>query len=154
MNSVRKFTALLLAVLMVLSLSGCSFLAKERTAQEDREALIRILDDLSANMHPGTAGSSLTSARLAADLIGWATTTKMDKSEAAAIVMEWLKEQSPEIRAAFREKINSVADTYGTIIRDSAADLLKAAGVEKDLSNLGSRMQEIVEEILATGGLD
>ena len=78
----------------------------------------------------------------------------MDKKEAAAIVAEWLQEQTPEIQKAFQEQIASVSESYGQIIKDGAADLLEAAGVEEDLSNLGSRLKELVEAVLNSGGLD
>lgn len=154
MKQVYKLTALILALVMLLSLTGCSFLGKSRTAESDREALQSILDDLAQNFHPGTAGSSLTSLRLAADLVTWATTSEMDKKEAASIVMDWLKVQSPEIKAAFQEKMQHVSDSYGQIIKDGSKDLLEMVGVEKDMSNLGSRLKELVEAVLATGGVE
>lgn len=146
-----KITALVLAAVL---LTGCGSIGQEKTTQQEREELVRILDDLSANLHPGTSGSSLTSARIAAELIGWASTAKMGKAEAGKIVVEWLQEQSPEIRAAVQEKIDSVSSTYGSILRDGAADLMESAGVESDFSNLGSRIKDLMGEILASGGLD
>lgn len=154
MTRIRKYTALFLIFLLLFGLAGCSAGGGSRTEEEDRAQLQAILNDLSSNMHPGTAGSSLTSARLATNLILWASKTKMDKKEAAGIVLDWLQEQSPEIQSAFREKVSSVSDTYGRILKDGAADLLKSAGIEQDLSNLKPRLTEIVESILASGGLD
>lgn len=154
MKIFTKTICLTLAAVLLLSLTGCGFIGKERTQDEEKEQLLAILSDLSNNLHPGTAGSSLTSVRLAADLVTWAATAKMDKKEAAEIVMNWLKEQSPDIRRAFQEKVESVSESYGKIIRDGASDLLNAAGIKKDTSNLGSRLKELVETILASGGLD
>lgn len=151
---IRKMTALLLLAAMLLGLAGCSFPGSGTVDASEKEELMRILDELSENLHLGTAGSSLTSARLAAELILWASTTTMDKKEAAAIVAEWLQEQTPEIQKAFQEQIASVSESYGQIIKDGAADLLEAAGVEEDLSNLGSRLKELVEAVLNSGGLD
>lgn len=153
MKFIHKAIAGFLAALLVFSLAGCS-VGGTRTDAEDRAQLMAILNDLSSNMHPGTAGSSLTSARLATNLIVWASTTKMDKKEAAGIVLDWLREQSPEIQAAFREKISSVSDSYSRILKDGASDLLASAGINQDLSNLKPRLKEIVESILASGGLD
>ena len=151
---IRKMTALLLLAAMLLGLAGCSFPGSGTVDASEKEELMRILDELSENLHLGTAGSSLTSARLAAELIVWASTTTMDKKEAASIVAEWLQKQSPEIQKAFQEQIASVSESYGKIIKDGAADLLEAAGVEEDLSNLGSRLKELVEAVLDSGGLD
>lgn len=151
---IRKLTALLLLAAMLLGLAGCSFPGSGTVDASEKEELMRILDDLSENLHLGTAGSSLTSAKLAAELIVWASNTTMDKKEAAAIVAEWLQKQTPEIQKAFQEQIASVSESYGQIIRDGAADLLEAAGVEEDLSNLGTRLKELVEAVLNSGGLD
>ena len=151
---IRKMTALLLLAAMLLGLAGCSFPGSGTVDASEKEELMRILDELSENLHLGTAGSSLTSARLAAELILWASTTTMDKKEAAAIVAEWLQKQSPEIQKALQEQSSSVSESYGQIIKDGAADLLEAVGVEEDLSNLGSRLKELVEAVLDSGGLD
>lgn len=151
---IRKLTALLLVAAMLLGLAGCSFPGSGTVDASEKEELMRILDDLSENLHLGTAGSSLTSAKLAAELIVWASNTTVDKKEAAAIVAEWLQKQSPEIQKAFQEQIASVSESYGKIIKDGAADLLEAAGVEEDLSNLGTRLKELVEAVLNSGGLD
>lgn len=151
---IRKMTVLLLVAAMLLGLAGCSFPGSGTVDASEKEELMRILDDLSENLHLGTAGSSLTSAKLAAELIVWASNTTMDKKEAAAIVAEWLQKQTPEIQKAFQEQIASVSESYGQIIRDGAADLLEAAGVEEDLSNLGTRLKELVEAVLNSGGLD
>ena len=151
---IRKLTVLLLVAAMLLGLAGCSFPGSGTVDASEKEELMRILDELSENLHLGTAGSSLTSAKLAAELIAWASNTTMDKKEAAAIVAEWLQKQSPEIQKAFQEQIASVSESYGQIIRDGAADLLEAAGVEEDLSNLGTRLKELVEAVLNSGGLD
>lgn len=152
---IQKLTSILLLAAMLLGLAGCSFFGGGSTADPaQKEELMRILDDLSENLHLGTAGSSLTSAQLAAELIAWASNTSMDKKEAAAIVAQWLQEQTPEIQAAFQEQIASVSESYGRIVKDGAADLLEAAGIEQDLSNLGSRLKELVQAVLDSGGLD
>lgn len=153
--NIQKILAFLLAAVLLVSFTGCSLLGGTGTVPaSEKEELLAILEDLSENLHLGTAGSSLTSARLAASLVAWAATTTMDKREAAAVVLEWLEVQSPQIQAAFREKIASVSQSYGQIVKDGAADLLDAAGVEKDMSNLGSRLKELVEAVLSSGGLD
>lgn len=152
--NMRRITALVLCAVLLLSLTACGSMAKPRTDDEERAQLRAILDDVAKNLHPATAGSSLTAARMTADLVTWAATTKMDKKEAAGIVAEWLKEQAPEIRAAFQERLANISSTYGQIVKDGAAGLMESAGVEKDFSNLGSRLKEIVEAILASGGLD
>lgn len=154
MKVFHKSVIILLLFAMLLGLNGCAFLGKERTEEEDRARLTEILNDLAENYHPATAGNTLTAARITADLLTWAATTKMDKKEAVQVVAEWLKVQSPEIKAAFQQKMDSIAGTYSQVLKDGAAGLMDSAGVEKDFSNLGTRLKEIVEAILASGGLD
>lgn len=154
MKLFQKLTAVCLLLTLLVSLTACGMTVKEKSSDADRQKLQAILNDLSNNLHPGTAGSSLTAAQLTAELLAWAATTKMDKKEAAGIVAEWLKEQSPEIQAAFQEKMQSVSNTYGQVLKDGAADLMESAGINKDFSNLGSRLKELVGAVLASGGLD
>lgn len=137
--------------LFALLLAGCGAAAEkpETTGENpDRARLIAILDDMAENLHPGTAGSGLTAIRITADLVSWAASTQMTKAEAASAVGDWLKEQSPEIKEAFQEKISSIASSFADIAKDGAKDALEAAGVEKDLSNLGSRLKELVNAVI------
>lgn len=137
--------------LFALLLAGCGTAAEkpETTGENpDRDRLITILDDIGQNLHPGTAGSSLTAIRITADLVSWAASTQMTKSEAASTVGDWLKGQSPEIKEAFQEQISSIASSFADIAKDGAKDALESAGVEKDLSNLGSRLKELVQAVI------
>lgn len=154
MKLYRSVCAAFLVLLLLFSLTGCALFKGSGSDLSDKEQLIQILNDISASFHPGTAGSSLNAIRMAAKLITWASTTNMDKKEAAAVVADWLKEQSPEIRQAFEQKLSGIKDAFGRIVVDGASDLLESAGVEKDFSNLGSRLKEIVSAILASGGLN
>lgn len=147
----KKMIAFLLLISLLLGLAGCSFGRRELT---DEEALTEILGDLAKNLHPGTAGSSMTSLRLAFELIDWARKSEMDKKEAAALVMDWLREQSPELRAAFQEKITSIQDSYSRLIQENGSKLLDSIGINDDLSNLTARLKELVEAVLASGGVE
>ena len=59
---IQKLTAILLLAAMLLGLAGCSFFGGSTVDSGEKEELMRILDELSENLHLGTAGSSLTSA--------------------------------------------------------------------------------------------
>lgn len=146
----RLIAALLLAAVL-LSLTACSAAGGELTDEKDREKLISLLDDIADNVRPGTAGSKMTTVRIAADLVSWAASTKMTKSQAAGVVGEWLKEQSPEIRDAFREKLGRVAEAYGDLAREEAKDLLESAGVQETVSDLSGRLKDMVEAVLDAG---
>lgn len=144
----KRLTAAFLLAAMLLSLTACGTAGSEPTDEQDKEKLLSLLDDIGENVRPGTTGSGLTAIRIAADLVSWAASTNMTKSQAAGIVGSWLKEQSPEIRNAFREKVSQVAEAYGKIVREEAKDLLESAGVQETVSDLSSRLKDMVEVIL------
>lgn len=145
----KRIVSVLLLISLLLTLTACAGKGKGTLQEdEDKAKLIGILNDIADNYHPGTAGSSLTSIRIAADLVSWAASSNMSKKEAAGVVGEWLKEQSPEIKEAFKEKASQIAESYGKIIKNEAEGLLESAGVEKDFSNLGSRMKEIAQAVI------
>lgn len=144
----KRLTAAFLLAAMLLSLTACGTAGSEPTDEQDKEKLLSLLDDIGENVRPGTTGSGLTAIRIAADLVSWAASTNMTKSQAAGIVGSWLKEQSPEIREAFREKVSQVAEAYGKIAREEAKDLLESAGVQETVSDLSSRLKDMVEAIL------
>lgn len=142
---------IVMVTILALLLAGCGAAAEkpETTGENpDRDRLLAILDDIGQNLHPGTAGSGLTAIRITADLVSWAASTQMTKAEAADTVTSWLKSQSPEIKEAFQEKISSIASSFAEIVKDGAKEALEDAGVEKDLSNLGTRLKELVEAVI------
>lgn len=145
----KRILSIFLLLSLLLSLTACAGKGNGTLKEdEDKEKLVKILNDIADNYHPGTTGSSLTSVRIAADLVSWAASSNMSKSEAAAVVKDWLKEQSPEIKAAFKEKASQIAESLSKIVKDEAEDMLEAAGVEKDFSNLGSRIKEIAQSVI------
>lgn len=147
MQLLRKTVALILICVLVLSLTACAPGGKKDDRTE-REKLIGILDDIKENVHPGTAGGTLRAMRTAADLISWASSTTMKKSEAAKVVKEWLKEQSPEMREVLQEKLEQVAEACGSIIREEAKGALESAGVEEKFSDISSRVKDLVDSVL------
>lgn len=149
MKLFKKGAALVLAVLLVLSLAGCAGKGNGTlTEKEDKEKLISVLDDIANNVRPGSAGSMLTSIRIAADLVSWAASSNMTKMEAAKVAAEWLKQQPEADREVLQEKLKSVAEAYGKIALDGAKDLLQDAGVREKLADLTGNLQETVEAIL------
>lgn len=155
MQSLRKLSALLLAAALILSLAGCAAPAGSGAAEQtDQEKLYAILDDIVANVQPGTTGSFLRAVGVAAKLVKWAKETEMSKQEAAQAVMQWLKDQPQETKDAFRDSMKQIAEAYGRMAVDGAKDLLESAGVPDSLGEMTDRLKEIVEAILASGGID
>lgn len=152
MKYVKTAAAVLLIAAMVLSLAACSAGSTPEDSK-DKQRLISLLDDIAENVKPGSAGNKLTAVRIAADLVSWAASTEMTKQEAAQVVAQWLKEQSPELRDAFVEKLSSVASAYGKIAADEAKELLEDANIQETVASVSGRLKELVEAILASGGI-
>lgn len=154
MKRVNRTIAIILAAVLVLSLTGCGMSGKNPDKNADRQQLIDILNDISANLHPATAGSSLVSANLTADLIFWAAKTSLSKTEVAEIVGEWMMQQAPEIQAAFEQQLELIGTSYSQILQDGAKGLLDSAGVQKELPELNGGLKGVLDSILSFGGLD
>lgn len=155
MKFMRNVLLLVLTAALVLSLAACAGKGNGTLSEEeDVKKLTGILDDIAANVHPGTAGSSLVSVRIAADLVSWAASSNMSKKEAAAVVSQWMKDLPEEQKQAFKDQMKQVAVSYGRIALDGAKDLLEAAGVNDTISELSGKLKDTVEAILASGGVD
>lgn len=155
MHFLRKFAASVLTAALVISLVGCAAPGAAKPAEQtDREKLYAILDDIAANVQPGTTGSFLRAVGIAARLVRWARATEMTKQEAAQAVVEWLKDQPQETKDTFRESMKQIAEAYTQMAVDGAKDLLESAGVSGTLGEITDRLKEIVEAVLASGGID
>lgn len=154
-NSIRKFLSILLAAALLLSLTGCAGKGNGTLSQEEDTAkLYKILDDIAANVRPGSAGNGLTSVRIAADLVSWAASSNMSKKEAAEAMAKWYKDQPQEVKDAYKEQLQQVAEAYAKIALDGAKDMLESAGVKGTFNNLSDKLKETVEAILASGGVN
>lgn len=153
--SIRKITSLLLAAALLLSLTACAGKGNGTlTEDEDTRKLNAVLDDIAANVRPGTAGSTLTAIRIAADLISWAASSNMSKKEAADAVAQWYKDQPQEVKDAYKEQMGQVAQAYGRIALDGAKELLEDAGVKNSVTEMSDKLKETIESILASGGVN
>lgn len=149
MNRLKKYTALLLAFAMVLSLTACAGKGNGTlTPEEDKAKLYAILDDILDNIHPGTSGSKLTGVRIAADLVSWAASSNMSKREAGEAVMEWVKDLPQDKKDDFKAQVRHVADGYAEIVKDGAKSLLESAGVKGKLAELTDKLKETIEIVL------
>lgn len=153
MTAMKRILALMLMAVLMLTMTACAGSNSEKEKTE-KEKLIAILEDASANVQPGTSGSGLRAAKSAVALITFASKTDMTSKEAAAVVKEWLGGQSDDIKDSFREKMQQVAEAYGQIALDGAKDLLEAAGEQSTVTEITGKLKEIVEEILASGGVN
>ena len=93
-------------------------------------ALCAQLDRLRDGVQPGTAGSSLKAAGVAADLLDWAA-DPIPQENLDATVREWLAAQSAEARSLLPQQLDSLRDTLEALVLDyeGSAGLLEDAGL-------------------------
>lgn len=163
MKPAKRILALVLLMAALGSLTACAIpgtpgstaSTEATTAQDrDREQLFAILDDIAANVRPGTAGSAMTAVRITAKLVAWASKTEMTKMQVVQAVGQWLNSQPAESREAFKEQLRLIADSYSQMLLDGAKDLLESADVQDTISEYTDKLKEIVDAILASGGIE
>lgn len=96
---------------------------------DDSAALTGVLDQISAGMEVGTAGSSLKAAKYAASLLDWGMATKMSKDEIKSAVVAWLTPKGNDAQKAFADQYSAVKDTVAQVTGDNGKALLEDAGV-------------------------
>lgn len=149
MNQLKKITALILTAALVVALTGCAGKGNGTLGEkEDREKLVSILDDIANQIRPGSAGNGLVAVRIAADLVSWAASSNMSKTEAAKVATDWVKQQPEADKEVLKEKLQSVSQAYGKIAVDGAKDLLKDAGVKDKLAELTGNLRNLVDSVL------
>ena len=96
------------------------------------EALDKILD-ATLSVYPGSAGTSLRAARVAAWLLDWGAETKLTDDEIYSAVGTWMDRQSDENLRIFLESILSVYDRSYDLRGEHAEELMADAGIESSL---------------------
>lgn len=100
--------------------------APEALSAEAAEALTAILTDLSDNFAPGTAGSSLSAARLGGQLLDWYAEYRPASASITAAAEAFLKSLPAEMAAVLPEKLAAVYSEAASLTED----LLEAAGYQ------------------------
>lgn len=140
MKTVHKIFTLFLALVLLLTLAGCSFAGAPDSKGEDLNRLQGLLNQISANVQ---AGKSPITAGLAADFVSWAATTQMTRQETAQAAADWLASQTPELRRAAEEKLNALMEQMSQFLKDGT----------ENLKNSDWDISSILKDILASGGL-
>ena len=102
--------------------------SSESSAAADT-ALTDVLDRINNNMEPGTAGSSLKAAKLAAALLDWGETTKLSADQIKAETVAWLTPKGNDEQSSFAEKYTAVKSAVDAVAGDNGKELLDEAGV-------------------------
>ena len=93
------------------------------------EALNAILDSITSDVQPGTAGSSLKAANCAAKLLDWGAATSLNDDEIYSAVGCWLDEQSDERLLMFFESFYSVYTASYDLRAENGENLMRDAGI-------------------------
>ena len=111
------------------------------------EKFVTLLEDITDNYHPGTAGSSLTGARYAAEMADLFAEYKPDaaqvKEQIDLYVYQALDQDGEDM---FREQMDGIAGSFEYISSDEGKGTLDDAGYE----SAGLEWDESVAELFAS----
>lgn len=145
---IRKLTSLLLALVLVLSMSGCAGLGgSNRTAEQDKQKLYDVLDEIAGKIDPDS-DSGLNTLRIAAHLVLWASSTNMTKKEAANALSQWVKELPQEKKDSFKKQMAQVAEAYGEAAVDGARSILESVDVQGSIGEWSDELKDLVDALL------
>lgn len=126
----KRMISLLLAVL--LCLGGCSKTDAATTEPTDtsaeQAALAELLTEIDNTVFPGTAGSSLNAACMAANLLDWSRSTTLDEDTIAAVTMTAMETARKDDPASFAEKMQSVYTAYEQLMSPAGEEILSSCG--------------------------
>ena len=117
------------------------------------ERLNAILDEMVANVHPGSAGTSLRAAQSAAALLDWGTDTGLSDDEIYSAVGCWLDKQDDETLLIFFESFYSVYTQSYNLRGENAESLMNDAGISSSNYPWGDNAAHAVEMVYYGSGL-
>ncbi len=94
------------------------------------DALNQILDGITDNVQPGSAGSSLRAVKYAAQLLDWGMATTLSEAEISSAVDGWMAGQDGNRLGVFLESILSVYGACYDLQQGNAQDLRDSAGCQ------------------------
>jgi hypothetical protein len=95
-------------------------------------AMTAILNDISANYWPGTAGCSLSAAIKAAALLDWYAKNQPEPDAIASAVQGWFGNLTEEDKTLFAQQISDIYYAAKELGGENAAGLMETAGITSD----------------------
>jgi len=95
-------------------------------------AMTAILNDISVNYWPGTAGSSLSAAIKAAAFLDWYAKNQPEPNAIAAEVEEWFGSLTEENKTLFAQQISDIYYAAKELGSENAASLMEDAGITSE----------------------
>ena len=111
-----------------------------------------ILDEIDAEVTPGTAGSSLLAVQAAAKLLEWGMNTGLGTDEISDAASTWLASRNDGL-TGFLQKLELVDGAYQGLLTDNARELLDSAGCAEVEITWGREPVEAVEAVMQAAGL-
>ena len=167
MNCLKRVGTGMLACILAVSMAACQTRGAAPTAQptittlpetqtkttvaavqtQGTEDLTKILDQIEANVFPGTAGCTMTAVSYTAKLLDWCKSTGLTEREMTAALTAWLQgKDTQEISRVF----SLIRDTYETLYSTTAKDLMDTAGFESDSYPWPDSCRQIMDTMLET----
>lgn len=147
MDKFRKFTAIVSLIVLVLSLAGCASSA-DTDAAEGAERLKTLLNQLEEDVQDDGLGVG-GAVKYAAKFIAWGKNNSLEADEITTIVLDWLKERTPEMRQKVQHWISEIAEA-GKDILSRQEDVKQAI----EDSGWQEKVNTILNAILEFGGIE
>ena len=119
----------------------------------EAEKLAAILDDISASVTIGTAGSSLRAAIAAAALLDWASVTTLGYDEVKSATADWLMPKGNDAQVEFAGQLEAVDFACTELQKENAADLLESAGCSDSGYPWNGQAFELAGAVMDAAGL-
>jgi hypothetical protein len=147
----KRFFILFLAVFL---LAGCG-----KTAVSADQIRENIIDEV-VSYHPGTAGSSLKQAAVAANVLRFATQQKLSGNDSKAAFEKAWGETDSEVQGYFRENYGDLSrlitgafsdyDSVSGVFEDAGAgEIMKTALAQADAEKDWNALHTVIETVLS-----
>ena len=162
----KKMLLMLLAAALLLCACGQTAPASPQAAPAAQatpaalspaaEELDALLGELRQTVQPGTAGSSLRAASMAAKLLDWAESAELTDEELLAVLSPWLGELDDGLPGDFPEQLAAVDGMARILTGEDAAQalgLLEDAGCEDCGYPWSGKAAAVLERLMTLAGL-
>lgn len=161
-NYMKRFTALVLAVIMALAATGCSTAENADggspadqsqivTSEKQQEttvdkALLQLLEDRVNTTQPGTAGTGLKAVKAAKDILTWAKENMPETEVLQKTVQQFFEnsEYKDEAIAAF----DSISYIFDALADGKAEDLLNSVGLSMEDFEISPEVKANIEKLI------
>ena len=158
----KKLTALILALVMTLSIAGCtadnkpdnsqsSDLSQTITDESKPEIntdpnLLQLLEDLVNTTQPGTAGTGLKAVKAAKDLLDWAKDNIPEPEVISKTVEQFFEDFEYKEEAV--EAFDSICHIFDELANGKAEDLLNSVGLSMEDFEISPEVKENIEKLM------